>query len=318
MSRPPATRSRTGVHIETFLDTMSAERGAAANTLDAYGRDLNDFAAFMSRRKRPPEAADADHLRAYLRALSEAGIAASTSSRRLSTLRQFFRFLYDSRVREDDPSRTIDSPRLSRPLPKCLSEDEVDKLLAAAHTWPGTEGARMVAMLEILYATGLRVSELVGLRRRSVSNDGRMLVIRGKGDKERMVPLSEPASDAIEAYLPARERFMPKSADRSRVAADYLFPSSGQSGHLTRVRFGQLMKDLAVEAGLDHRRVSPHVLRHSFASHLLAHGADLRALQQMLGHADISTTQIYTHVLEERLTALVNEAHPLADLSEIK
>ncbi len=313
----PRGRMRPGVHIERFLEMMSAERGAAANTLDSYGRDLEDFATFMGRRKSPPEAADASHIRAYLRALSEAGIAASTSSRRLSTLRQFFRYLYDERIREDDPTRTIDSPRLSRPLPKCLSEAEVDDLLTAAHAWPGPEGARMVAMLEILYATGLRVSELVGLRRRSISNDGRLLVIRGKGDKERMVPLSEPASDAIEAYLPARERFMPKRAGSSRAAADYLFPSRGKSGHLTRVRFGQLMKDLAVEAGLDHRRVSPHVLRHSFASHLLAHGADLRALQQMLGHADISTTQIYTHVLEERLTALVNEAHPLADVSDL-
>jgi len=310
-------RPRTGIYIDRFLDMMSAERGAAENTLDSYGRDLDDFTNFMRRRKYPPEAAEVGQIRSYLRALSEAGIAASTSSRRLSTLRQFFRFLYDELIRDDDPTRTIDSPRLSRPLPKCLSEAEVDELLMAAHTSPGPEGARMVAMLEILYATGLRVSELVGLRRRSVSNDGRLLVIRGKGDKERMVPLSEPASDAIEAYLPARERFMPNQASCRRTATDYLFPSRGKSGHLTRVRFGQLMKDLAVKAGIDHCRVSPHVLRHSFASHLLAHGADLRALQQMLGHADISTTQIYTHVLEERLTALVNEAHPLADISEI-
>ncbi len=289
---------------------LSVERGAAANTIDSYGRDLSDFQAFTVARKRQPENADGTLIRGYLKKLSGSGMAPSTSARRLSTLRQFFRFLHAEGIRDDDPSSTIDSPQKGRSLPKYLSEDDVDRLLIAAQRRHGSEGLRLLAMLELLYATGLRVSELVGLPLSALSRDGQMLIVRGKGGKERMVPFSEPAAQAIEAYKAVRENFLAKG--RKAQGQSWLFPSRSKQGHLTRARFGQLMKELAIEAGIEPKRVSPHVLRHSFASHMLAHGADLRSLQQMLGHADITTTQIYTHVLEERLRQLVNDAHPLA------
>ena len=302
----------TSLHVETFLDKLAAE-GAAKNTTESYGRDLRHFSAFAQARRRAPEDATQTIIRQYLKSLSEAGMAPSTSARRLSALRQFFRFLYAERVRGDDPTAALDSPRQGSRIPKFLSEAEVDCLLAAAKTRLGRNGLRLGALLEILYATGLRVSELVGLPLSALSRDGVMLVVRGKGDKERMVPLSEPAKDAVDAYLAVRETFIPKGR-MSASARNRLFPSRSRDGHLTRARLAQLLKDLAIEAGLPPNRVSPHVLRHSFASHLLAHGADLRSLQQMLGHADIATTQIYTHVLDERLKALVNEAHPLAQI----
>lgn len=298
---------------------MAAERGAADNTLDSYRRDLADFQAFASARGVAAEAADTEVLRAYLSRLAHAGMAPSTAARRLSALRQFFRFLHGEGVRPDDPSRAVDSPRQGRALPKYLSEDEVDRLLAAARLRDGSarrrdasDVLRRVALMEILYATGLRVSELVGLPLGALSRDGRLLTVRGKGGKERLVPLTEPATDAVADYLDVRKSFLPK---RAVAKADrFLFPSRGAGGHLTRARFAQILKELAAEAGLAPARVSPHVLRHSFASHLLAHGADLRALQQMLGHADIATTQIYTHVLDQRLQSLVNSAHPLSAL----
>ena len=301
-------------HIDAFLDMMVAERGAAANTLESYRCDLEDFRAFVASRKRIAEDASQAHIRGYLKRLSEAGMAPSTSARRLSTLRQFFNFLCQERIRDDDPTAALESPRQGRPLPKCLSEEEVNRLLEKANARTGPEGLRLVALLEILYATGLRVSELVGLPLSALSRDGRMLVVRGKGDKERLVPLSEPAVDALDAYLAVHERFLPSG--RRGAAVGQLFPSRAKQGFLTRARFAQLLNELALEAGIDRKRVSPHVLRHSFASHLLAHGADLRALQQMLGHADIATTQIYTHVLDERLKALVNQSHPLAMMGE--
>jgi len=297
--------------IEVFLDMMTVERGAAANTLESYQRDLFDFAGFMVPRKRAPEDADQAHIRAYIKSLTGAGLAASSVARRVSAIRQFFRFLYAERMRDDDPTSTIDSPKLGRPLPKYLSENEVEQLMDAARERPGGDGLRLVALLEILYATGLRVTELVGLPLGALARDQLHLTVRGKGNKERMVPLSEPAQDAIADYMAVRKAYLPKG-QLANGAHLRLFPSRGKEGFLTRARFGQLLKELAREAGLDHRRVSPHVLRHSFASHLLAHGVDLRALQQMLGHSDISTTQIYTHVLDERLKALVNETHPLA------
>ncbi len=300
------------VHVEAFLDKLAAE-GAALNTIDSYRRDLKHFSAFTQGRRRVPEDASQSIIRQYMKSLSEAGMAPGTSARRLSTLRQFFRFLYAERVRTDDPTTGMDSPRQGKRIPKFLSEAEVESLLAAAQARPGPEGLRLVALLEVIYATGLRVSELVGLSLSSLSRDGKVVVVQGKGGKERMVPLSEPANDAIEAYLTVREKFIPKKRVQSS-ARDWLFPSRSFQGHLTRARFAQLLKDLAREAGIEAKRVSPHVLRHSFASHLLAHGADLRSLQQMLGHADIATTQIYTHILDGRLKALVNEAHPLADM----
>jgi len=297
--------------VEAFLEMMVAERGASPNTLDSYRRDLDDFAGFLKGRRRRPEDADAQDVRRYLAGLVAAGLSARTGARRLSALRQFFRFLYGNGERADDPSATIDAPRLGRSLPKYLSEAEVDNLLAAAHRRDDAEGLRRAALIEVLYATGLRVSELVGLPLSAVSRDGRFLFVRGKGGKERMVPLSDPAMAAIEAYKAVRGTFVGKGRGAA-AASRWLFPSRARAGHLTRVRFAQVLKEVAGEAGLDAARVSPHVLRHSFASHLLAHGADLRSLQQMLGHADIATTQIYTHVLDERMKALVRDAHPLA------
>ncbi len=300
---PPSRR------VDSFLEMLAAERGSAANTIEAYRRDLEDFSAFAAARKRPPENADTALVRAYLGRLSGAGMAPGTSARRLSALRQFFRFLYAEGLREDDPCAAVDSPRRGRSLPKHLDEREVERLLDAARAREGVPGLRLVALLEVLYATGLRVSELVGLPLSAMPRDDRMMIVRGKGGKERMVPLSDPAVAALSAYLPLRESF---AAGRAGGASPWMFPSRARDGHLTRARLGQLLKQLAVDAGIDPRRVSPHVLRHSFASHLLAHGADLRSLQRMLGHADISTTQIYTHVLDERLKALVRDAHPLS------
>lgn len=291
---------------------MIAERGASANTVEAYRRDLADFAGFLARRGRALEAADAVALRAYFASLARAGMAPRTAARRLSALRQFHRFLYGEAVRPDDPTAALDGPRQGRPLPKCLSEAEVEALLAAAHARPGAEGVRLLALLELLYATGLRVSELVGLPLAAITRDRRLLSVRGKGGKERLVPLSGPARAALEAYLPARAAALARGQRRGKGDARWLFPSHGRQRHLTRHRFGQLLKELAIAAGLGPAKVSPHVLRHAFATHLLAHGADLRSLQRLLGHADISTTQIYTHVLEDRLRALVHERHPLA------
>ncbi len=307
MSKKQRARAPLSRHVDTFLEMLAAERGAASNTLQAYRRDLADFSAFVAARGWLPEDADGTAVRDYLAHLSGAGMAPSTSARRLSALRQFFRFLYADGLRDDDPCATIDSPRQGRPLPRHLSEDEVEQLLAAARRRGGAGGTRLVALLEVLYATGLRVSELVGLPRSALSRDSQMLIVRGKGGKERMIPLGDAAAEALAAYGAVRGEFAAKGRE-----SPWLFPSRSRDGHLTRARFAQMLKVVALEAGLDAARVSPHVLRHSFASHLLAHGADLRALQQMLGHADIATTQIYTHVLDERLKALVARAHPLA------
>ncbi len=304
-------------HVETFLEMLAAERGAARNTIESYGRDLADFTAFMAARKRSAEDAEPDHIRKYLARLSGAGMAAGTTARRLSALRQFFRFLFSEGIRGDDPSLGFDSPKLGRSLPKYLSETEVEALLTAARARPGPSGKRIAALMEILYATGLRVSELVGLPLSAFGRDLQMLVVRGKGGKERLAPMTEPAVEALADYLDRREAFLPTGKKRSAPDSPWLFPSRAKQGHLTRARFAQILKELAVEAKIDPARVSPHVLRHSFASHLLAHGADLRSLQQMLGHADIATTQIYTHVLDERLKALVATAHPLADIKKI-
>lgn len=328
--RQDAAVFRGSRYLDAFLDMMAADRGAADNTLESYRRDLEDFQTFAAARKYRLEDAGAEHIRGYLKKLSGLGLAAGTSARRLSALRQFYRFLYAEQIRGDDPSSAIDSPKQGRPLPKYLSEEDVDQLLRVSRERSGADGKRLIAMLEILYATGLRVTELVGMPLAALSRDHSLLIIQGKGGKERMIPLTEPAIDAISEYLQVRDAFLPKrkvgsskhQAGSSKHQASakgepFLFPSRGKSGHLTRARMGQLLKQLAVEAELDPRRVSPHVLRHSFASHLLAHGADLRSLQQMLGHSDIATTQIYTHVLDERLKALVHQSHPLADLESL-
>ncbi len=290
--------------VEAFLEMLIAERGVSRNTLDAYRRDLAHADDWLAGRRLAE--AGSDDVRGYLDALERAGMAPRTAARRLSALRQFFRFLFAEGYRSDDPTTVIDAPRQGRPLPKILSETEVDALLESARGVDGPEGLRLVCLLEVLYATGLRVSELVGLPFAAVARDARVLLVRGKGDKERMVPLTDAAMAAIGDYKPVRGVFM------TGRSSPFLFPSRSAEGHLTRRRFGQLLDDLAVEAGIDRKRVSPHVLRHTFATHLLDHGADLRSVQQMLGHADISTTQIYTHVLAERLRALVESHHPLA------
>lgn len=306
MARPTAPRGWSPA-VETFLEMMVAERGAARNTLDAYGRDLADVEAWLAGRSRVLEAAGPDDLRGYLAAAEANGVAPRTAARRLSALRQFYRFLYAEGRRGDDPTATLDAPRRGRPLPKILSEAEVDALLDTARDRPGEDGTRLACLLEVLYATGLRVSELVGLPFAAVARDPRVLIVRGKGGKERMVPLTEAAMAAISAYKGVRGAFL-----AAGEISPHLFPSRSEAGHLTRRRFAQLLDEVAVEAGVDPAKVSPHVLRHAFATHLLDHGADLRSVQQMLGHADISTTQIYTHVLAERLRALVQAHHPLA------
>ena len=287
-------------HAESFLEMLAVERGAARNTLAAYRADLEDFAGFAAAHGQRLIAADDACLRDYLAGLRLAGLSARTAARRLSALRQFHRFLLCERVRDDDPTALLDAPRLPQTLPKYLSEAEVDALLAAAAARPPAQARLMRAALEILYATGLRVSELLALRRTQLSGDALMLIVKGKGGKERMVPLSDSARDAAAALV------------AGAPPSKHLFPARKPAEPLTRQQFALALKQVALDAGLDPGRVSPHVLRHSFASHMLARGADLRSLQMLLGHADIATTQIYTHVLAERLQRLVALHHPLA------
>jgi integrase/recombinase XerD len=298
----------SAAQIETFLEMMVAERGAAENTRLSYGRDLNHFAKFLHSRRRDLDSARQADVRAYLTRQAEAQMAPGTMARRLSALRQFYRFLFAEGVRIDDPTTGIDSPRLGRPLPKILSEDEISRLLAAARAWPGRDGLRAVALVELFYATGLRISELIALPAAALARDPRVLTVRGKGGKERLVPLGAPARAAVAAY---RDAWAAKG--KRRPESRWLFPSRGGTTHLTRQRVAQTLKGLAIAAGIDPGKVSPHVLRHAFASHMLDGGADLRALQKMLGHADITTTQIYTHVPGERMKTLVRTRHPLAN-----
>jgi integrase/recombinase XerD len=311
------SRGKGSSELALFLDMLSAERGAATHTIEAYTRDLSEFLAFLAAKGKHAGNATADHLRAFLAGLARKGLAPTSRARKLSAIRQFFRFLLAEGIRADDPSSAIDSPRLGRPLPKILSLAEVETLLETAKQASETaaDGAarrrarRLYAALETLYATGLRVSELIALPRKVLTADDRVLTIKGKGGRERLVPLNDAARDALAAHLAAVRDDEPQG----KPVSPWLFPSSG-GGHLTRQRFGQELKALALAAGIEPARVSPHVLRHAFASHLLERGADLRTVQQLLGHADISTTQIYTHVIEERLRRLVEEHHPLAQL----
>ena len=305
----------SGAHVEAFLEMMSAERGAAQNTLASYKRDLDDARAFMKRRGVAlTEAASAD-LSAYLSDLAAQGFETSSQARRLSSLRQFYKFLYAENLRGDDPSGIIDAPKKNRPLPKILNEDTVGKMLTLAAEEaqrPGpsqTDRLRMAALLELLYATGMRVSELVSLPARVLNGEGRFLLIKGKGNKERMVPLSRPAIAALDAYGAALKA---EAAAKDGPDSPWLFPARSKEGYLPRQVFARDLKALAARAGVPAAAVSPHVLRHAFASHLLQNGADLRAVQELLGHSDISTTQIYTHVLDEQLQKLVHEHHPLA------
>jgi integrase/recombinase XerD len=302
--------------IGLFLDMLAAERGAGDNTLAAYGRDLADFAAYLKTARRGIANATTEHLRGYLAALDKRGFASTSVARRLSAIRQLYRFLYAEGRRGDDPSSILEGPKRGRTIPKVLSIAQVDRLLAAAREamakpeQPAAErlrAARLACLIEVLYATGLRVSELVALPISAAERQARMLMVRGKGGKERMVPLNEAAKQAMRDYLA-----LLGEAGRERKSK-WLFPSFGDSGHLTRQHFARELKAIAAAAGLRGSEVSPHVLRHAFASHLLHNGADLRVVQTLLGHADISTTQIYTHVLEERLKSLVRDLHPLSE-----
>ncbi|TRC97939.1 site-specific tyrosine recombinase XerD [Mesorhizobium sp. WSM4303] len=301
----------SAARIEAFLEMMSAERGAAENTLSSYRRDLEDASQQIGGGLAAAAAAD---IRAYLDDIAARGFAPTSQARKLSAIRQFFKFLYTEGLRGDDPTGTLDSPKKGRPLPKTMSEADTGRLLDRAALEAADEGhgerlaaLRLHALVEVLYATGLRVSELVGLPVTVAQRDDRFFMVRGKGDKERMVPLSGKARTAMRAWLAARKTG-PAFAD-----SPFLFPAAGGSGYLSRQVFARDLKGLAARAGISAAKISPHVLRHAFASHLLQNGADLRAVQQLLGHADISTTQIYTHVLEERLVRLVNDHHPLAD-----
>lgn len=302
--------------VEAFLEMMSVERGASPRTLEAYRRDLEDVAAHLATRRRELVEARPEDLEHYLAALEASGFAATTAARRLSAMRRFFRFLHAERMRNDDPSSALEGPKRGRPLPKILTEPQVDALFEAAAREEGPAGARLRCLLEILYAAGLRVSELVSLPANTLANaqgsGGRALVIRGKGGKERLAPLTPSAREALAEYAEHRDGFLPDDPSRRGKAERFLFPSRAAQGHLTRERFALMLKDLAAKAGLKPAMVSPHVLRHAFATHLLARGADLRAVQKLLGHADLSTTQIYAHVLDERLRETMNAAHPLA------
>jgi integrase/recombinase XerD len=300
--------------VELFLDMQAAERGAGENTLAAYRNDLDDLVAHLRAQSISVTDANTDDLRGFLGGLAERGFAASSLARRLSAVRQLYRFLYAEGKRADDPAAVLEGPKRARPLPKILSIAEVDGLLTQARRDAENGGqspsaqlraARLLCLLELVYATGLRVSELVALPASAARRDQRMLVVRGKGAKERLVPLNQAAKRAMAEYLKLRGDADAKSK--------WLFPSFGEQGHLTRQHFARELKGLGQAAGITSERLSPHVLRHAFASHLLHNGADLRVVQTLLGHADISTTQIYTHVLEERLKALVRDLHPLAD-----
>jgi integrase/recombinase XerD len=306
-ARPPVPDARL---IDLYLDMLAAERGAARNTLEAYRRDLEDFAGDL---KGTIADATGEDIRDYLVRLAGRDFSAATVARRLSAVRQLYRFLYAEGLRRDDPAAAIEGPKRGRPLPKVLSVKHVDQLLTKARDGiddperpisQRLRASRLACLLELVYASGMRVSELVGLPASAARRDERMLIVRGKGDKERLVPLNEAAKRAMRDYQALREEAGLKSSK-------WLFPSFGESGHLTRQHFARDLKALAAAAGLRPTQVSPHVLRHAFASHLLQNGADLRSVQTLLGHADISTTQIYTHVLEERLKSLVRDLHPL-------
>lgn len=311
MARPAQSDQKL---VDLFLDMLAAERGAGENTLAAYARDLADFSQFLHGKGTSLTDAASDHVRDYMAALDARGFATASLARKLSAVRQLFRFLYAEGKRRDDPAAILQGPKRGRTLPKILSVQEVDTLLKTSHA--ATQGetslpaerlraARLHCLLELIYATGLRVSELVALPAAAARRDQRMIVVRGKGGRERLVPLNDAARRAMADYLALRAE---KDAD-----SKWLFPSFGESGHLSRQHFARELKAVAAAAGLRAERVSPHVLRHAFASHLLQNGADLRVVQTLLGHSDISTTQIYTHVLEERLKSLVRDLHPLTD-----
>ncbi len=301
--------------IPLFLEAQSAEMGASENTLLAYAHDLKSFSEWIDTKGKSIESADQKDVTSYLVACDAEGLAPATRARRLSTIKQLYRFAFEDRLRADNPALRIKGPGRSRALPRTLSEAEVDRLLEAARRQGRSSGDRIrnTCLMELLYATGMRVSELVSLPAAATRGDPRMLMIRGKGGKERMVPLSPPARVALAEWLAQRDAAQDAAREKGQPPSPFLFPSSGRLGHLTRHRFYVLIKELAVAAGVSPQKVTPHTLRHAFATHLLANGADLRSIQTLLGHADVATTEIYTHVLEERLKSLVMTRHPLAD-----
>lgn len=299
-------------HVEAFLELIATERNASRNTQDAYARDLLDLAAFLKKRGKDVTAAREGDLSAYLAFLSAAAMSPATVARRRSALRQFYKFLQSEGAVKGDPAQWLEAPKRGRGLPKVLSEAEAAALLDAAKGAGAPDDLRMTALIELIYATGMRVSELVSLPLDAVKGNPRAILVRGKGGAERLTPLHDGARAAIRAYLAVRSGFLKLGPNGQAIASRYLFPSRGNPGHLTRQRFGQMLKVLAGRAGIDGEKLSPHTMRHSFATHLLAHGADLRAVQELLGHADISTTQIYTHVQDERLKSFVQKHHPLA------
>lgn len=293
--------------VEAFLEMMSVERAAARNTLTAYGKDLTDAQAFLAGQGTSLAEASAEAIESYFAALGARGLAPSTAARRRASVRQFYRFVLGEGWRSDDPSRRVDAPRKGRPLPRTLSRTEVDALIAAAAARDGAQGLRLACMVELLYASGLRVSELTALPLAVLARDPAYLIVKGKGGKERLAPLNAAARNAVKAYLEVRRTFLPKGD----AANPWLFPSRGKGGRLTPRRLAQLLDEAAVGAGIDPARVSPHVLRHAFATHLLEGGADLRVVQTLLGHADIATTQIYTHLAGDHLRQVVETKHPL-------
>ena len=297
--------------IQTFLEAQAAELDAATNTQLAYARDLQNFAEWLTDKSLHFATATRDHIESYLIDCEAEGLAKSTRARRLSAIKQLYRFAFDEGWRDDNPAIQIKGPGRARRLPKTLDIAEVDRLLAAARTTP-KEALRNTCLMELLYATGMRVTELVSLPVSAARGDPRMLLVRGKGGKERLVPLSPPAREALADYLTARDEAEASAIKEGKPASKFLFPSRGKLGHLTRHRFFGLIKEFAVSGGVSPGKVTPHTLRHAFATHLLAGGADLRSIQMMLGHADVATTEIYTHVLDERLKDLVLQHHPLA------
>ncbi len=292
---------------EAFLEMMAVERAAARNTLTAYGKALADASGFLAGRGRDLAGAAAEDIEAYFESLAGRGLAPATAARRRAAVRQFYRFVLGEGWRQDDPSRRVDAPRKGRPLPKVLTGEEVEKIIAAAAAKDGAQGVRLACIIELLYASGLRISELVALPLAAVARDPAYLIVKGKGGKERLAPLNSAAREAVKTYLGTRKAFLPKGD----AANPWLFPSRGRGGRLTPRRIAQLLDEAAVAAGVDPGKVSPHVLRHAFATHLLEGGADLRVVQTLLGHADIATTQIYTHVAEGRLREIVETKHPL-------
>jgi integrase/recombinase XerD len=293
--------------IDAFLEMMAVERAAARNTLTAYGKDLEDARGFLGRTSEDLDTAPAESIEAYFQDLGARGLSPATAARRRSAVRQFYRFVLGEGWREDDPSRRVVAPKAGRPLPKVLSRGEVDALIAAAAKKDGGQGLRLSCMIELLYASGLRISELLALPLNAVARDPAFLIVKGKGGKERLAPMNGAARTAVTVYLEARPQFLPKGHKDS----PWLFPSRSASGRLTARRVSQLLEDAAIMAGIDRQKVSPHVLRHAFATHLLEGGADLRVIQTLLGHADIGTTQIYTHVAGDHLVQVVKSKHPL-------